>query len=81
MTNREIYIKIFLEVFNIDKSNLDDTFTFADTDIWNSMSHLTLISELEDAFGIMLDTDDILHFESYRNGFKILERYGISFND
>lgn len=81
MTNREKYIKIFLEVFNIDKSNLDDTFTFVDSDIWNSMSHLTLVSELEDAFSIMLDTDDILHFESYKNGFKILERYGISFND
>ena len=40
---------------------------------------MELIAQLEDEFGIMLDTDDITHFGGYENGKKILSKYGIEF--
>ena len=79
MNNRDKYIQIFKGVFNVDESALNEGFTFADIREWDSFAHLTLISELEETFDVMFETDDILHFGSFENGMKLLEKYGVSF--
>ena len=79
MSNKEKYQNIFVNIFNVDAKDLNDTFNFKDVEKWDSLTHLTLISELEDAFDIMFETDDILHFGGYVNGMKILARYGVEF--
>ena len=81
MSNRKKYQQIFEEVFHVDNRELSEHFTFKDVDAWDSFAHLTLISELEDAFGIMFESDDILHFGGYVNGMEILKRYGIDFDE
>lgn len=77
MKNREKYDSIFCTVFGVEKSALSETFTFKDTAEWDSVAHLNLISELEDAFNVMFETEDILHYESYLNGLSILNKYGV----
>ncbi len=77
MTNREKYSSIFRELFNGSDEELNESFTFAAVSNWDSMSHLTLISELEAAFDVMFETNDILHFGGYENGIAILTRYGV----
>ena len=77
MTNLEQYNKIFMDVLGADETQLNESFTFKDVLQWDSVAHLSLISELEDAFDVMLEADDILHYGSYENGKKILEKYGI----
>ena len=79
MSNKEKYQNIFITIFNVDTEELNDTFNFKDVEKWDSLTHLTLISELEDAFDVMFETDDILHFGGYENGLKILTRYGVEF--
>lgn len=79
MSNKEKYQNIFMNIFNVDAEDLNDTFNFKDVEKWDSLTHLTLISELENAFDIMFETDDILHFGGYVNGMKILARYGVEF--
>ena len=79
MTNLEKYKRIFEEIFDVDESALDDHFTFKEVDSWDSMTHLSLISELEDAFEVMFETEDILHFGGFMNGIEILKRYGVDF--
>lgn len=79
MTNLEKYQKIFCELFDINVDSLDEEFTFANIEKWDSLAHLSLISELEDAFDVMFETDDILHFGGFYNGIEILKRYGIEF--
>ena len=54
-------------------------FNFKDVEKWDSLTHLTLISELEDAFDVLFETDDILHFGGFMNGIEILKRYGVEF--
>ena len=44
---------------------------------WDSIGHMTLIAALESAFGIVLDTDDITAFSSYKKGFEIMSKYGV----
>ncbi len=80
MANLEKYTQIFEDIFGVDESELNEDFTFAAVDEWDSMTHLTLIAELEDAFEVMFETEDILHFGGFENGKKILENYGVDFS-
>ena len=79
MNNKETYNKIFKDVFGVDDSVLNNSFTFKDVAAWDSLTHLTLISELEDAFDVMFETSDILHYGGYLNGMEILKKYGVNF--
>ena len=77
MSNLEKYNRIFTDVLGVGEAVLNDSFTFKAVSQWDSVAHLSLISELEDAFDVMFESEDILHYESYENGKKILRRYGI----
>lgn len=79
MSNKEKYIKIFKEVFDVEESVLNENFNYKDIEEWDSLTHLTLISELEAAFDILFETEDILHFGGFTNGLHILSKYGIQF--
>ena len=57
----------------MDKSELGEDFIFGKVEKWDSVAHLNLISELEDTFDTMLETEDILHYGSYLNGLEILK--------
>ena len=81
MNHKEKYKNVFMNVFNVEEDVLDENFNFKDVDTWDSLTHLTLISELEYAFDVMFDTDDILHFGGFENGMKILAGYGVNFEE
>ncbi len=81
MSNIEKYNNVFKDVFRVDENELNENYNFKDVDSWDSLIHLTLISELEAAFDVMFETEDILHFGGYLNGIEILKSYGISFDD
>lgn len=77
MTNLEKYNRVFMNALGVDESVLDETFTFKAVPQWDSVAHLSLISELEEVFDIMFESEDILHYGSYENGKKLLGKYGI----
>jgi acyl carrier protein len=79
MTNLEKYNKVFRDVLGAKDLDLNEGFTFKDVPQWDSVAHLSLISELEDAFDIMFEAEDILHYGSYENGKTILQKYGVEF--
>lgn len=80
MTNLEKYNKAFMEAFEITEDKLAGL-KYQDIEAWDSVGHMSLISALEDAFDIMMDTDDIIDFNSYEKGKEILakEEYGVEF--
>ncbi len=77
MDNKEKYINIFKDLFNVEETKLNDKFTFAAVDNWDSLTHMSLISMLEDEFDVFFDTEDILNFGSFNNGINILRKYGV----
>ena len=79
MNNLNKYKKVFTQVFNINETALNDDLLAEQVSYWDSISHLNLISTLEDEFDIMLDADDILDFRSYKKGIGILKKYNIKF--
>ncbi len=80
MSNLEKYNDVFCRILNVNADVLNENFTFKAVEQWDSVAHLSLISELEEVFDVFFESEDILHYGSYKNGIKILERYGIDFN-
>ena len=46
-------------------------------DEWDSVGHMGLIAEIEEAFGIELEMDDVIDFSSYVKGKEILKKYNV----
>lgn len=79
MTNLEKYDSVFMEVFEIEQSELTDTLEYQSIPSWDSVGHMALIAELEDLFDISIDMDDVIDFGSYKTGFQTLEKYEVKF--
>lgn len=76
MENMEKYVQVFTEVFGVEAQNAAGM-RYQDSDGWDSIGHMNLISQIEDAFDIMFDTDDILAFDSFERGKEILKKYDV----
>ncbi|WVN42147.1 acyl carrier protein [beta proteobacterium MWH-UniP1] len=77
MSNKEKYNKVFVDCFSVEESVLDESFTYQCVPAWDSVGHMGMIAALEDAFGIMMETEDIIEFSSYSVGIEKLKKYGI----
>lgn len=78
MANKEKYNNVFIENLDVKEEQLD-ALKYQDVPQWDSVGHMTLVSELEDAFDIQFETDDIVDFNSYQKGMEILAKYGVEF--
>lgn len=79
MNNLEKYNKAFCETFEINEDKLEGL-QYQAIEVWDSVGHMTLIAALEDAFDIMMDTDDIIDLNSYEMGKEILtQNYAVEF--
>ena len=80
MTNLEKYNKAFTETLEISEDQLAGL-KYQAIEAWDSVGHMSLVAAIEDAFDIMMDTDDIIDFSSYEKGKEILakESYGVEF--
>ncbi len=76
MTNLEKYTNAFVEAFSVKPEEAKDL-KYQGIDAWDSVGHMTLVSALEDAFDIMMDTDDIIDLSSFEKGKEILKKYDV----
>lgn len=79
MNNTEKYNNAFIESLEVSQDQLAGL-EYQAIPAWDSVGHMGLIAALEDAFDIMMDTDDIIDFSSYEKGKEILTKnYDIEF--
>lgn len=79
MTNLEKYDQAFMEALEVTEDQLAGL-EYQGISSWDSVGHMGLIAAIEDAFDIMMDTDDIIDLSSYEKGKEILaSNYDISF--
>lgn len=79
MNNLEKYDTAFEEAFGMEREKLAGL-QYQAVSEWDSVGHMGLIAALEDAFDIMMDTDDIIDFNSYEKGKEILsQKYEVNF--
>lgn len=78
MTNLEKYNQAFVKALDMEEADVNESLEYQGIPSWDSIGHMELISQLEDAFDIMMDTDDIVDLSSYNIGKEILAKYDIT---
>lgn len=73
----EKVLDILKETFELD--NVDKTCSQSTCPAWDSMGQLNLVAELEDAFDISLEPEEIGSMRSYEDIIKILREKGLNF--
>lgn len=78
MTNLEKYINAFVETLAIEPRQVEGL-EYQAIHAWDSIGHMELVSVIEEAFDIMMDTDDIIDFNSFEKGKELLAKYDVEF--
>ena len=76
MTNYEKYVSVFVNSFSVSEEEAVKL-EYQGISDWDSVGHMGLIAAIEDAFDIMMDTDDIIDFSSFEKEKKSLPRITI----
>ena len=77
MGNKQKYQDIFIKSLAMNSNKFNENIKYNEIPEWDSIGHMTLMSDLEEGFGITMETDDIVDFSSYKKGIEILKRYKI----
>ena len=77
MSNKHKYQDIFIKSLSINSNKFNENIKYNEIPEWDSIGHMTLMSGLEEGFGITMDTDDIVDFSSFKKGKEILKKYKI----
>jgi len=75
--NIEKYKQIFIKSLSMNTSKFNEEVKYNEIDQWDSIGHMTLISDLEEGFNIVIETDDIVDFSSFKKGIEIIKKYKI----
>ncbi len=79
MTNTEKLTTAFSDALTIDGSMVKDSLTYQSIPEWDSISHMVLISRIEETFDVSIDTDDVIDMSSVAKAKDILKKYNITF--
>lgn len=79
MNNEQKLREIFSSALQISIDRVTDELTYNSIPEWDSIAHMTLISEIDNEFDTMLDTDDVLDMSSFEMAKEILAKYEIQF--
>ena len=77
MSNKQKYQDIFIKSLSINNNKFNENIKYNEIPEWDSIGHMTLMSGLEEGFGITMDTDDIVDFSSFKKGIEILKKYKV----
>ena len=79
MSNTEKLIHAFSEALAVPQKTIKDDLAYQSISEWDSITHMILISQLEDTFGVAIDTDDVIDLSSVGKAKEILAKYNIVF--
>jgi acyl carrier protein len=79
MRNIEKYRNAFINVLDLEEDDVCEELALGETREWDSIGHMTLITEIEEVFDVSIDSDWITEFNSYKSGIELLKRLGVDF--
>lgn len=79
MNNTEKLNHAFAEALNVDISAVNDDLKYQSIPQWDSISHMVLISTIDETFNISIETDDVIGMNSLGKAKEILKKYNIVF--
>ena len=69
----------FANALAISMDQVTDDLKYRGIPEWDSISHMVLISELEEEFDVEIETDDVIDMSSFQKAQEILTKYGVKF--
>jgi acyl carrier protein len=67
--------EVFARELGIAVGEVQDTLRYAEHPAWDSVAHMALIAGIEQAFGIMIDADDVIAMDSFAAARQIVSRH------
>ncbi len=77
--NEEKLRQLFAESLKIPVERVDDSLAYTSIAEWDSIGHMVLIAAIDEAFDVMLETDDVIDLSSFAKAKQILSKYGVAF--
>ena len=74
----ELLRQAFVDALDLPPDTDVEALEIGKTANWDSVAHMALVAELEDRFGIELETDDLVEMSSFSKSLEILRRYGVA---
>jgi len=73
------YKQAFTDSFaSLDGDTAFEELAYESITEWDSVGHMGLIAEMEEAFNIEMSMDDVIDFSSFEKGKEVLLRYKVS---
>ena len=79
MSNINKLIETFRDGLNLAAAVDVPKLNYRDVKEWDSVGHMALVGALEEAFDVMLDTDDVIDMSSFDKAIEILGKYDVDF--
>ena len=70
-------IEVFAKALGISKEKVIDSLEYNAISEWDSIGHMSLVNDLETAFDIILEVDDIINMSSVAKVKEILKKYEV----
>lgn len=65
---------VFKRVFDDESIEISDAMTALDVPAWDSLTHITLILEIEEEFGLRFTVDDIVGLKTVGDMIALIEK-------
>jgi acyl carrier protein len=78
MNNLSLLKNAFVEAVGVSPESDFNALVYGSTVGWDSVAHMALVAAIEEAFGIMLPTDDVIDMSSFLKSREIVAKHGVS---
>ena len=68
---------VISNVFELTSDKIDELTTMESIEQWDSLKHLQLVMEIEEKFGVVFETEEILEITSFTGIKNILRNKGL----
>lgn len=68
----------FAEALDMPLAAVTDELAYNKTPQWDSVAHMALIAAIEDAFDILIETEDVIDMSSFSKARAIVAKYGVA---
>ena len=75
MSDNDRVIETFSRVLGLQAERITDDLRYASIPEWDSIAHMSVVAALEDAYGIMIDMDDVIDMSSVGKAREIIAKY------
>lgn len=69
----------FADSLGLPLSDITNELTYNSVAQWDSVAHMALVAAIEDAFDILIETEDVIDLSSFGKAQEILAKYGVAF--